>query len=112
MESTALIQQGKTFAQEQIILPHLAEHQVYVKVEYAAFNPTDRLALDVDAFGDGAVLGCDFSGTVVSIHSNVTKLQIGDKVAGFVWGAHTCIRRDQRLRGILVSSSSVFCLEV
>ncbi|XEV01231.1 hypothetical protein FSHL1_006518 [Fusarium sambucinum] len=86
MESNALIQQGKSFVQDKVTLPHLAENQVYVKVEYAAFNPTDQLALDVNAFGDGAVLGCDFSGTVVSVHPNVTKLQTGDKVAGFVWG--------------------------
>ncbi|KAF4956246.1 hypothetical protein FSARC_11645 [Fusarium sarcochroum] len=77
---------GKTFAQQNITLPPLKEHQAYVKVEYAAFNPTDRLALDVNAFGDGAVLGCDFAGTVVGAHPNVTKLQSGDNIAGFVWG--------------------------
>ncbi|KAF5975109.1 toxD [Fusarium coicis] len=59
---------------------------VYVKVEYAAFNPTDRLALDVNAFGDGAVLGCDFAGKVVDAHSSVTKLKPGDSIAGFIWG--------------------------
>ncbi|KAF5687001.1 ToxD-like protein [Fusarium denticulatum] len=59
---------------------------VYVKVDYAAFNPTDRLALDVNAFGDDAVLGCDFSGEVVDVHSTVTKLKPGDSIAGFVWG--------------------------
>ncbi|CAG7561094.1 unnamed protein product [Fusarium equiseti] len=86
MESIAIVQRGKGFAQETVTLPPLKEHQVYVKVEYAAFNPTDRLALDVNAFGDGAVLGCDFAGTVVEAHPTVTKLQTGDRLAGFVWG--------------------------
>ncbi|KAK1712205.1 uncharacterized protein BDZ83DRAFT_723700 [Colletotrichum acutatum] len=61
--------------------------QVYVSVEWAAFNPTDRLALDVDAFGDGAVLGCDFVGTVTQAHTNVSRLQVGDRIAALVWGA-------------------------
>lgn len=42
MESIAIVQRGKAFSQEKITLPPLKEHQVYVKVEYAAFNPTDR----------------------------------------------------------------------
>jgi NADPH:quinone reductase-like Zn-dependent oxidoreductase len=45
MESIAIVQRGKGFAQESITLPPLKEHQVYVKVEYAAFNPTDRKAV-------------------------------------------------------------------
>ncbi|KAJ4211477.1 hypothetical protein NW759_012389 [Fusarium solani] len=86
MKSTAIIQQGKSIVLGEAELPPLKEHQVYVKVEYAAFNPTDRLALDVNAFGDGAVLGCDFAGTVVETHPSVTKVQTGDQIAGFVWG--------------------------
>ncbi|KAF5593859.1 toxD [Fusarium subglutinans] len=86
MESIAIIQKDKGLTQGTITLPPLKEHQVYVKVEYAAFNPTDRLALDVNAFGDGAVLGCDFAGKVVDVHSTVAKLKPGDSIAGFVWG--------------------------
>ncbi|KAI8716393.1 PKS-ER domain-containing protein [Fusarium sp. LHS14.1] len=84
--STAIIQKGKSLVVGQVELPPLKEHQVYVKVEYAAFNPTDRLALDINAFGDGAVLGCDFAGTVVEAHPSVTKIQDGDQIAGYVWG--------------------------
>ncbi|KAL1885450.1 putative secondary metabolism biosynthetic enzyme [Paecilomyces lecythidis] len=89
MKSTAIIQRGRAFVLEEATLPPLKEHQVYVKVEYAAFNPTDRLALDVNAFGDGALLGCDFAGTVVETHPEVTRLQTGDQIAGFVWGGET-----------------------
>lgn len=43
MKSTAIIQQGKSLVLGEAELPPLKEHQVYVKVEYAAFNPTDRM---------------------------------------------------------------------
>ncbi|KAM0437836.1 hypothetical protein ACHAPT_002201 [Fusarium lateritium] len=86
MKSAAIIQQGQSLVLGEMALPPLKGHQVYVKVEFAAFNPTDRLALDVNAFGDGAVLGCDFAGTVVEAHPSVTKIQTGDNIAGFVWG--------------------------
>ncbi|PNP84198.1 hypothetical protein FNYG_02886 [Fusarium nygamai] len=86
MDSIAIIQKGSGLTQGDVTLPLLKDHQVYVKVEYAAFNPTDRLALDVNAFGDDAVLGCDFAGKVVDTNSTVTKLKTGDTIAGFVWG--------------------------
>ncbi|RDW56979.1 hypothetical protein BP5796_13046 [Coleophoma crateriformis] len=63
--ATAVTQRNQKLVQETVSIPPLKEHQVLVKVTSAAFNPTDRLALDVDAFGDGAVLGCDFAGVVV-----------------------------------------------
>lgn len=43
MKSTAIIQQGNSLVLGEAELPPLQEHQVYVKVEYAAFNPTDRM---------------------------------------------------------------------
>lgn len=42
MESIAILQKGSSLTQGNVTLPPLKEHQVYVKVEYAAFNPTDR----------------------------------------------------------------------
>ncbi|KAH7245031.1 chaperonin 10-like protein [Fusarium tricinctum] len=86
MESLAIVQRDNKLIEEKVTLPALKEHQVYVEVGHAAFNPTDRLALDVNAFGDGAVLGCDFSGTVLDVHPSVSKLKNGDSIAGFVWG--------------------------
>ncbi|KAG7406786.1 Trans-enoyl reductase ACTTS2 [Fusarium oxysporum f. sp. rapae] len=86
MKSIAILQKGKGLTLGNVTLPPLKEHWVYVKVAYAAFNPTDRLALDVNAFGDDAVLGCDFAGKVVDVHSTVKKLKPGDSIAGFVWG--------------------------
>ncbi|KAL5083492.1 hypothetical protein Trisim1_001422 [Trichoderma cf. simile WF8] len=82
----AVVQRGDALISESVELPALQEHQVYVKVEYAAFNPTDGLAFELNAFGDGAILGCDFAGVVTHIHPNVTKLATGDRVAALVWG--------------------------
>ena len=40
----------------------------------------------MNAFGDGAVLGCDFTGIVESLGKSVTKVKVGDRIAGLVWG--------------------------
>ena len=42
-------------------------------------------SLDGDAFGDGAVLGCDFAGVVEDVGAN-SKLEVGDRIGAFVWG--------------------------
>lgn len=44
------------------------------------------LGLDANRFGDGAVLGCDFVGTVEEKGSNVTRADIGDVVARLIRG--------------------------
>ncbi|CAG8240744.1 unnamed protein product [Penicillium salamii] len=41
---------------------------------------------DSNAFGDGAVLGCDFVGQVTELGEGVTRLVPGDIVAGLIWG--------------------------
>ncbi|KAJ0369657.1 hypothetical protein COL26b_010351 [Colletotrichum chrysophilum] len=99
MRANAIVQEGKSFAAKEVDLPLLQEHQVYVRVNHAAFNPTDRLALDVNAFGDGAVLGCDFAGEVVEAHPSVTKFAKGSRIAGFIWGARILSRmKDYRFK--------------
>ncbi|KAH8801399.1 chaperonin 10-like protein [Xylogone sp. PMI_703] len=86
LHSRAVVQHGNAFVEDMVKLPTLEKRQILVRVHYAAFNPTDMLAFDLKAFGDGAVLGCDFAGTVQELGSSVTKFSIGDKVAAFVWG--------------------------
>ncbi|KAJ5458407.1 hypothetical protein N7475_009795 [Penicillium sp. IBT 31633x] len=72
---------------EDLTLPTPGTRQVQVKVSHVAQNPTDVQCFDVNAFGDGAVLGCDFVGEVTEVGNGVTRLALGDTVAGLIWGA-------------------------
>ncbi|KAL5041770.1 hypothetical protein BDW71DRAFT_217419 [Aspergillus fruticulosus] len=78
--------QSPRLSKEDIPIPHPAANQVLVKLSHIAQNPTDVQSFDANAFGDGAVLGCDFVGDVVELGSNITRLAKGDIVAGLVWG--------------------------
>ncbi|KAL4998632.1 putative zinc-binding dehydrogenase family oxidoreductase [Aspergillus recurvatus] len=71
---------------EEIPRPRPGESQVLVKLSHAAQNPTDVQSFDSNAFGDGAVLGCDFVGEVIELGSKVTRLAKGEIIAGLVWG--------------------------
>ncbi|KXH34009.1 hypothetical protein CSIM01_02344 [Colletotrichum simmondsii] len=71
---------------KQVPVPEPAPHQALVKVSHIAQNPTDVQSLDGNAFGDGAVLGCDFVGTVEAVGDKCSKLSKGDTVAGLIWG--------------------------
>ena len=48
--------------------------------------PAQVQCFDINAFGDGAVLGCDFVGDVTELGPGVTRLAKGDVVAGLIWG--------------------------
>ncbi|RAK98440.1 zinc-binding alcohol dehydrogenase family protein [Aspergillus ibericus CBS 121593] len=79
---------GKLAIQHDVPMPPLGPDMVIVKTAAVAINPVDAKMLDYSA-APGAVLGHDFSGTVVAIGSDVqaTKhLAVGDRVAGVVHG--------------------------
>ncbi|PYI09801.1 putative zinc-binding dehydrogenase family oxidoreductase [Aspergillus sclerotiicarbonarius CBS 121057] len=78
--------QPPKLSKESIPKPSPAANQVLVKLSHVAQNPTDVQSFDSNAFGDGAVLGCDFVGEVVELGSDVTRIAKGDFVAGLVWG--------------------------
>ncbi|RSH95675.1 hypothetical protein EHS25_000767 [Saitozyma podzolica] len=70
----------------KVKVPELEENDVLVKVEYAAQNPTDWKH-SANMSPPGAIIGCDFSGTVVKLGPNPkVNLRVGDKVAGCVHG--------------------------
>ncbi|KAG7571181.1 hypothetical protein FFLO_00854 [Filobasidium floriforme] len=83
-------QSGKTASIQEVALPELEENDILVKVAYVAQNPTDWKHASIPGLSvPGAIIGCDFSGTVVTIPSicpNPNKLQVGDKIAGMVHG--------------------------
>ncbi|GLA33903.1 hypothetical protein AnigIFM63309_003926 [Aspergillus niger] len=78
--------QHPKLSKEEIPRPSPASNQVLVELSHAAQNPTDVQSFDSNAFGDGAVLGCDFVGEVVELGSDVARLSKGDIVAGLAWG--------------------------
>jgi NADPH:quinone reductase-like Zn-dependent oxidoreductase len=71
---------------EQVPIPSLKPHQVLVRNIAAAQNPTDIKSFDLNRFGDGAILGCDLCGHVEELGADVTRIQRGDRVGGFVLG--------------------------
>ncbi|KAK0647552.1 Enoyl reductase [Lasiodiplodia hormozganensis] len=63
MSSTQIVREtanGPQLALEKLPLPEPQTGQALVKIEFTAQNPTDVQSFDSNAFGDGAVLGCDF----------------------------------------------------
>lgn len=60
-------------------------------------------AIDSNAFGDGAVLGCDFVGEVVELGDSVTRLVKGDVVAGLIWGGESLFCTLSLLRCMITS---------
>ncbi|MCJ1446233.1 MAG: hypothetical protein MMC23_006738 [Stictis urceolatum] len=71
---------------ESISIPSPGTHQLLVRVSHAAQNPTDVQSFDTNVFGDDAVLGCDFVGTVEQLGDGVTSFERGDVIAGLIWG--------------------------
>ncbi|KAM0343273.1 hypothetical protein ACHAPU_008723 [Fusarium lateritium] len=71
---------------KEISPPMLEPHEVLVKVSTVAQNPTDVQAFDLNLFGNGAVLGCDFTGTVERLGKDASKVAEGDTIAGLLWG--------------------------
>ena len=74
------------FSLESVSIPSLLPHQILVRNLAVAQNPTDVASFDNNAYGDSAVLGCDFCGTVEQLGEGVKRVRVGDRIAGFIWG--------------------------
>jgi NADPH:quinone reductase-like Zn-dependent oxidoreductase len=81
---------GSLIIEKASPLPELRSDRLLVKVEYVAINPCDwKMSERFPA--PGAVDGCDFSGTVVALGSDVSKtgrFKVGQKVCGGVHGSN------------------------
>ncbi|KAK2766977.1 hypothetical protein FQN54_006294 [Arachnomyces sp. PD_36] len=71
---------------DSVPVPKPGPQQALVRVSHVAQNPTDILSFDGKAFGGGAILGCDFVGTVEELGSEAKRLSKGDVIAGLIWG--------------------------
>ena len=78
----ALYKGNQTFSVEEIPTPKPNVNEVLIKVNLSAICGTDVHAFMYDLAPPETVLGHEFTGEVVEIGSNVTKLSIGDIVVG------------------------------
>ncbi|KAK4687532.1 hypothetical protein P7C73_g2576, partial [Tremellales sp. Uapishka_1] len=78
---------AKSASLQEVAVPALEANDVLVKVAYVAQNPTDWKHVTGKS-PLNAIIGCDFSGTVVALGSSLKnpELKVGDKVAGTVHG--------------------------
>ncbi|KAH9928552.1 GroES-like protein [Epithele typhae] len=82
----AVIEEGHKFSIKSHPVPPVGDNDILVKTVAVALNPTDWKHVDFTGI-PGAIVGCDFSGTVVKVGSAVTNLSVGQQVAGFVHGS-------------------------
>ncbi|KAJ5630733.1 uncharacterized protein N7484_010833 [Penicillium longicatenatum] len=67
-------------------VPKIEEHEILVRVHSVALNPTDYKHIDILS-PRGAIIGCDYAGTVVKVGAKVTETwAVGDRVAGATHG--------------------------
>lgn len=67
-------------------IPEPTSSEVLVKVAAVALSPIDWKILHGSKPSVPAILGCDFAGTVTCVGDAVTKIEIGERVIGFVAG--------------------------
>ncbi|PYI36631.1 GroES-like protein [Aspergillus indologenus CBS 114.80] len=79
---------GQVTLADDYPIPTLPDDYILVRNHTVALNPTDWKHVDFESC-TGAVVGCDYTGTVKAIGSQVRKSwKKGDRVAGFVHGCN------------------------
>ncbi|KAJ5740817.1 hypothetical protein N7493_000689 [Penicillium malachiteum] len=69
-----------------IPVPKIGDNEILVQVTCVALNPTDFKHIDILS-PRGAVIGCDFAGTVARVGANAPgNWAVGDRVAGVTHG--------------------------
>lgn len=92
----AIIVDGHKAKVTDIPVQKLRPTYVLTKVDSVALNPTDwKHIAGTRGAVHGSISGCDFSGTVVEVGSEVTKnLKPGDRVAGTTHGSNSSQKED------------------
>ncbi|KAI8931620.1 hypothetical protein NX059_011272 [Plenodomus lindquistii] len=77
---------GVSEVRSDVPLPKIpGDDWILVKTKAVALNPTDWKNID-NAPSEGAIAGCDYAGVVEEVGKGVTRLNVGDRVAGFARG--------------------------
>ncbi|KAK3057767.1 hypothetical protein LTR09_000842 [Extremus antarcticus] len=80
---------GNTAKVSTIPVPKVRPTYLLAKVDSIALNPTDWKHISNKIAAPGGISGCDFSGTVVEVGSDVSKnLKPGDRIAATTHGAN------------------------
>jgi len=88
-------------------VPKLRDDYILVKNHSVALNPTDWKHIDFLAT-EGALVGCDFAGTVEEVGKDVTKsVKKGDRIAGFTHGVNKVEKEDGSFAEYIVAKGDV-----
>ncbi|KAL9086607.1 MAG: hypothetical protein Q9165_007050 [Trypethelium subeluteriae] len=87
MKALKIVSTGEATVQE-VPIPKLPPKCILIKTRHVALNPTDWKHIDWLA-QPGATVGCDLSGVVVDVGTEVKKpFKKGDRIAGLVHGSN------------------------
>ena len=88
-------------------IPRLRDDYLLIKTSAVALNPSDWKHVDFMAT-PSALLGCDYSGTVLAIGPAVKKqFKIGDRVCGMCHGANMLEHEDGAFAEVIAAKGDV-----
>ncbi|KAL2802324.1 GroES-like protein [Aspergillus granulosus] len=87
-------------------IPKVRDGYILVKTAAVALNPTDWKHID-DIPTPGATVGCDYSGTVVEVATDVSKVKPGDRVAGMVHGSNASNLEDGAFGEYIIAKAAI-----
>jgi NADPH:quinone reductase-like Zn-dependent oxidoreductase len=94
-QKAILINDNKAKVSSSAPVPKLRPTYVLAKVDSIALNPTDWKHINGKRAAANCLSGCDFSGVVVEVGSEVTKsLKPGDRIAATTHGANASNTED------------------
>ncbi|KAJ3151877.1 hypothetical protein HDU86_006009 [Geranomyces michiganensis] len=104
----AVVIQGAGSAKVATVpVPEPKDDQVRVKVSAVGLNPTDWKHVDYLPT-PGAIVGCDYAGTVDAVGKNLTRaFEVGDRIAGVAHGANASNKTDGAFANFIVARTGV-----
>jgi NADPH:quinone reductase-like Zn-dependent oxidoreductase len=108
MKALIVQEPGVAKVENNVKEPSLRPDYVKVKTVAVALNPTDWKTLD-EIGRPGCIVGCDFSGIVVDIGSDVkAEVKIGDKIWGFNHGCNSMQEEDGSFAEYVLVKDGIF----
>lgn len=105
MKALILDAERKTATLLDVPIPTPSTNEVLIRVHSIALNPVDPLYVFHPLGSTGRIVGSDFAGTVLSLHSSIPSncpIKEGARVAGFLQGACSINKRSGAFAEYLV----------